>query len=290
MKKSPISFCSVIAALVLLVCCAAPGLPQRAAGNDIHRVDFRNFTYRPSCLEGDTPGKSEAVKVTNGSFSRSDPDNALNFEIRRIDYGDLTRDGRDEAVVLTTCNTGGTGQFSEGFVYGMQNGKPALLARLGGGDRANGTIRCVRVESELVKVERLGTLTGRAIGVDFIETTAYRLSGHRLAKTGRAARRDFRSSATAKAVHFERGKDSAILTGTAKTIVEYAVRAAAEQRMTIRITSKQNNAAFEIIIDDYTMACRSTEWSGKLESNGEYRIVVIPAKGIADYKLEVTIH
>lgn len=77
--------------------------------------------------------------------------------------------------------------------------------------------------------------------------------------------------------------------GTAKAIVEYSVRAAADQTMTVRITSKGNNVAFEIIIDDYTMACRSTEWSGKLDSNGEYRIVVIPTEGIADYKLEVTI-
>src|SRR5258706_11104090 len=120
---------------------------------DIHKVDFRNFTYRPYCV-GDEPHK---MTVKNGeSIEDKQMDGYVDhtyFEIRGIKYGDLNADAKDEAIIITNCNTGGTGQFTEGFVYTIKAGKPILWARIPGGDRAYGGLRDARVENGLLVVE-----------------------------------------------------------------------------------------------------------------------------------------
>src|SRR5438132_7304502 len=86
--------------------------------------------------------KLKNITLKKGEFARSKEMDGYTdhfyFEIRGIEYGDLTGDGKDEAIILTNCNTGGTGQFTEGLIYSMKAGKPALLMRIPGGDRADG--------------------------------------------------------------------------------------------------------------------------------------------------------
>src|SRR5437763_13846551 len=94
---------------------------------DIHSVDFKNFSYQPYC-DGE-----EAQKLTtrSGEYSKETQMDGyadrIWFKVFEVSYGDLNGDGRDEAVVLTTCNTGGTGNFTEGFIYSMKAGKPSLI-------------------------------------------------------------------------------------------------------------------------------------------------------------------
>jgi hypothetical protein len=196
----------------------------------------------------------------------------------------------DEAIVLTVCNTGGTLWADEGLLYTMRNGKPVMLSRIEGGDRANGSIRAVRIEDGLLKVERHEPdFLGRPIGVESIETTTYRLSGSRLLRVGRPVHRSFRGEKSAKRIQFERGATSTVVSGTTSSADFYVLRALENQTLTVRISSTLDNARFEIIVDDYTMAYRKTEWTGKLESRGDYHIVVVPSKGICDYKLEIDV-
>src|SRR5262249_33136953 len=141
-----------------------------------------------------------------------------------------------------------------------------------------------------LKVERLGSMpSGRAVGADFIDTTAYRLSGSKLLRVGRPVRRSLRGENRAKRIQFERGESSATLTGTTSGADFYVLGARENQTLTVRVSSPQNNARFELIVDDSTMAYRVTEWSGKLESRGNYHIVVVSNAGGSDYKLEVTV-
>src|SRR5438445_13218141 len=82
---------------------------------DTHKVDFRNFTYQPYCAGEET----QKITVKNSEFSQEKQMDGyvdrMYFEIRGIAYGDLNGDGKDEAIIITNCNTGGTGQFTEGF-------------------------------------------------------------------------------------------------------------------------------------------------------------------------------
>jgi hypothetical protein len=43
------------------------------------------------------------------------------------------------------------------------------------------------------------------------------------------------------------------------------------------------------MIDDYTMTCRTTDWTGELPATGDYRVYVLSTKGPASYTLEVAI-
>src|SRR5215467_14260222 len=129
MRKDSLKTClwRPLVGLAMYALCLALGLAQDKSANDIHRIDFRNFTYRPLCF-GEEPS---TIRVKNGSFDSKDKDGGvLKFDVTSVVYGDLNNDGMDEAVVLTNCNTGGTGQWDEGFIYTMRNGKPVMLLRL----------------------------------------------------------------------------------------------------------------------------------------------------------------
>ena len=91
----------------------AEALCSHAADNSVGRL--QEFTYRPSCSK--TP-----IRVKNGVFERTKPDRFY-FKIGNIAYGDIGGDGSTEAIVLSACNSGGSGVFSEGFVFGLVNGQ-----------------------------------------------------------------------------------------------------------------------------------------------------------------------
>lgn len=261
------------------------------AAGDVHSVDFRNFVYQPSCADFESEEAKVPVRVSGGRFEAS-PGTDLEgtyFEVGEIVYGDLIGDGHDEAIVRTMCSTGGTGRFDEGFIYGMKDGKPVLLGRIPGGDRASGGVRCVRVEDGALKVERTGNETGAALGVDFIDTETWKLQGGKLTETGTAVHRPIGSTQVAKPIRFAKGASSGTVRGTTSGTDTYVLQAREGQTMTVHLTAPQKNAAFEIMIDDYTVTCRTTEWSGELPTTGTYRIFVLATKGSASYELSVGI-
>src|SRR6476469_9156721 len=97
----------------LLISIATLGITA-AAQSDIHSVDFKNFAYQPYCASEATT----RIRVKNGEYSKETPQGGyvdhFYFNVMGVTYGDVTGDGQDEAVVLSVCNTGGTGNFTEG--------------------------------------------------------------------------------------------------------------------------------------------------------------------------------
>ncbi|MBD0369347.1 MAG: hypothetical protein ICV60_00725 [Pyrinomonadaceae bacterium] len=153
---------------------------------DIRKIDFQNFTYRPTC-----PYERRVIRVRGGRYERKRQGDELYFSITQIIYGDLTGDGREEAVVTSYCATGGTGRLSEGYIYTMQRGRLVELVRLEQGDRAFGGISQVDIKGGQLVVERYAPEapgTG-ACCPKYIDTQTYRLQGRRLIKVGRAQRR-----------------------------------------------------------------------------------------------------
>lgn len=162
--------------------------PPPAASGDIRRVDFRNFSYPALCAE--ELGLSGGIPVRRGEYAKEDRDGSLHFGIFSVSYGDLTGDGRAEAVVAASCNTGGTGQFSEGMVFSMRENRPVLIGRVTGGDRAYGGIAGLSIEKGRLVVERYATdEDGPACCPKYVDTTRLRWDGGQLVQDGGVSRR-----------------------------------------------------------------------------------------------------
>lgn len=103
-------------------------------------------------------------------------------------FGDLDGDGAEEAVQVTTLNTGGTGQFTLVWVFHLAGGKPQVLGVVPGGDRADGGVVGVDIDAgELIVFRYTGgegaccptgeqTERWRWTGKDFAEDVASRTS------------------------------------------------------------------------------------------------------------------
>lgn len=159
--------------------------------SDIRKIDFKNFTYEPSCAGEET----RKVTVKDGEFSEVKQEDGyvdrFYFTVMSVVYGDVTADGNEDAVILTNCNMGGTGQFTEGFIYELKNEKPSLAARIPGGDRAYGGLKAARVESGLLVVESYDPGEESASCCpEFFLISRYKVSGGKLVESGKAERRE----------------------------------------------------------------------------------------------------
>lgn len=270
---------------------ASPATARPQAGG-IRAVDFRNFTYPPSCVEG------KPVVVKDGSYTKDVEDDKVYFEVQPgIAYGDLDGDGRDEAAVVTLCNTGGTGQFTEGYVYGMRGAKPVILAELDTGDRADGGISRVEIKDGLLYVSRYGVDEGGgACCPQFVETIGFKLRGKTLVPAGKPLRvvmPDQEPDPTPERVAFARGATKTSVRGTTSANETYLVGARAGQRMRVTLSAADDAAEFTVSASDGTfLAHRRTGavWSAVLPTTGDYHISVNATSGEAvRFTLEVAI-
>lgn len=156
---------------------------------DIRTIDFRNHRYAPDCLRGDD-GKQQTVQTRDGVFERNNEQDKIHFAVAGVSHGDLTDDGHDEAVVLTTCNTGGSGVLDQGFVYGARDDQVVELGRIETGSNAFGGIVSLRINKGRVTVERYATdEDGAHCCPKYIDTTYLRWDGARLVSDGNVSRR-----------------------------------------------------------------------------------------------------
>lgn len=93
-------------------------------------------------------------------------------------------------------------------------------------------------------------------------------------------------------IQFARGTSSAVVEdavvrGTRDT---YLLGARARQRMTVNISSVEQNAVFDVVAPNgRVIKQEATSFSGALPVNGDYRIVVGGTRGNATYRLQVSI-
>ncbi|HYR07082.1 MAG TPA: hypothetical protein VEQ60_04925 [Longimicrobium sp.] len=146
---------SALAAVFLLVAtagtAACQGTPPSAqpspvAGASVRDTDFRNFRYAFgeaswTLVDGTQPDAGEEE---------------LRYELDAVTYGDVTGDGREEALVTITAETGGTMVPHWIFVYGAGARGPELLWSFESGDRAAGGLKRVYAEGGMLVVELLG--------------------------------------------------------------------------------------------------------------------------------------
>jgi hypothetical protein len=244
-----------------------------SAQNSVNSVDFKNFTY-PAFCAGEEP---EDITVRNGSFSRETVSqdgytDRFYFEIIDIAIGDLDGDGRDEAVVLSVCNTGGTGRFSEGYVFaGGDGGNAELIDRIGGGDRAYGGLRSARISGGILSVESNDVSEeGGACCPEFIVTTRYKLDGGKLVVQGTPSSRPVYP---VQRLSFARGASSTSLTlkvvkGEGRRLV---VGARAGQTLTVSVNTKHLSLR---LLEDADVQDGVSTLTARLPKTGDYTIEI----------------
>jgi hypothetical protein len=247
------------------------GSAKGIVDQQIRKVDFKNFTYDAMCAGEE----SQKVTVTNGEFSSEKQEDGyvdrFHFRIMDISYGDLNSDNSEEAIVLTVCNTGGTGNFSEGFIYALKDAKPVLVDRIPGGDRAYGGLLKARVEDGQLVVEAYDPGEGGAnCCPELIVTTRYDVSGGKLKQVGKSQKRPLYPS---QRVAFPKGS-----TGTALKITlpadegkRYIVGARAGQTLDVSVNSEKLSLR---LLEDAELTSNANGFSALLPKNGDYTIEV----------------
>ena len=254
------------------------------AQDTIDSVDFKNFTYKPYCASPDT----QTVSVKDGEFSSEKQMDGwvdrFYFAVFDVALGDLDGDGKNEAVVLTTCNTGGTGNFSEGFIYKANAGKPLLIARIPGGDRAYGGLRSANIENGqlIIKSNEAGE-EGGACCPQYVVTTRYRLTGSNLAAMGKPLRHDLFPK---ERITFARGTsgrsfETTIPPGEGKRFI---VNARAGQ--ILRVSTSSNDISLHMLVDSMVTEGVNS-FSARLKQNGDH---VFLLQNDADHELTVTVN
>jgi len=271
----------VLKVLLILAVAVLPAtaLGHPAAGTDIHGVDFRNFTYKDVC---GPEGGSTTVKDGSYSVQNEADFDKVYFEITDVVYGDVTGDGSDDALVLTLCNTGGTGNFTDGLLFTMRAGKPTVIARLGVGDRADGGIHSASINGGRLLVDRYVNMGGGACCPEAIETYSFKWNGRLLAQIGAAPKRSYQwygssGDETPQRVKFLKGTSSATLGGSTVANEAYVLGARANQAITVRFTTKDPNASAAILTPSGELLGKCTPgatWSGALPVTGDYSIRV----------------
>jgi len=102
---------------------------------------------------------------------------------------------------------------------------------------------------------------------------------------------------TTKRIKFAKGKHTATLSNSVIRGDEdtYLAGAKAKQKLTVKITSVEKNAAFFIekpsggYLENAGDGDDQTTWTGTLPDDGDYKITVAGTRGNATYKLSVTI-
>lgn len=141
-----------------------------AGGKTVHDIDWLNRSYDSGEVGQVTvkDGVYEYAMDENGNmvaadYEPKDPDAYVergSFEVSKPLFGDLDGDGADEAVLVVYFNGGGTGRFTGIDVYGMRDGKEAVIGGIPGGDRGDGGISDVKLEGKVVVVDRMMSMEG----------------------------------------------------------------------------------------------------------------------------------
>lgn len=258
------------------------------AQKDIKEVDFSNFTYEPFCASEN----SQKITVKDSEFAETKevdgfPDRIF-FKAFNVTYGDLTGDKKDEAIVLTVCNTGGTGNFTEGFIYSIRHGKTALIARIPGGDRAYGGLREAYSENGILTIESndVGE-AGGACCPEFVVTSYYKLVGSELKEAKKSSRRELYPK---ERVSFPKGASGTTMnvTVTAQEIKRFVVSAKAGQTLTVSINKRGGSLR---LLEEADVKDEVTKLTAKLPKSGDYTIELQSFEEIdSDFSLTIKIN
>lgn len=253
------------------------------AQNDIRKVDFQNFTYSPDFCGGHDKRK---ITVKDGIFSEEKEvdgfTNRIYFNVYNTTYGDLDGDKKEEAVLFSMCNTGGTGNFTEAYIYKIVNGKPVRKMLLVGGDRADGGLREARIKNGLLVIESSdpGEMGG-ACCPEFIVTNAYRFDGKKLKEIGKATKRKIYPETRIAFDKGKFGKTFSLKMSADNEIKRFVVGASKDQHLIVTKTS--DDAKVTLFKGDAKVSKENNSLIAELNKTGDY---IFEIRNFSDKYLE----
>ena len=239
----------------------------------IRDFDFKNFLCPP--VMGDIYYRA---RLKNGEHYMADDKRSPEFAIDRAYFADIDSDGKEEAIVAVTQWGGGTGFFSDAFVFKLINGYPRVIDRFGVGDRSMGGIRDIRAYKGVVSVERndAGTF-GSACCVEFVTTDRYKWNGKQLSLFGTQIRH---SLFPVTNIRFKTGEWSAtqdVLFGKDDERKRFVIQARAGQKLTV---TSDNIKLLPYLLDGEADVTKTTDgFEATLSKDGQYRILVSQRDG-----------
>ncbi|HEY0457579.1 MAG TPA: hypothetical protein VGC97_00410 [Pyrinomonadaceae bacterium] len=127
----------------------APALPE----SPIRSVDFGNFTY--PWTEEMSSADEKILTLKNGKREFV-INGQIGVSLSKPEYGDVTNDGEEEALINLSVQTGGSSMPNMIYVYTLENKKPKLLWSFDTGDRAEGGFKKIYAEHGELVVELFG--------------------------------------------------------------------------------------------------------------------------------------
>jgi hypothetical protein len=125
----------------------------------IRQIDFANFSFP------ELPSKKCSKKVidlTNGRYDAPEHLKKLpsadcwSVVFTGVDYGDVTGDNEEEAIVKLYAELGGNSSYSDVYIYSLVNKQPTMLWKFMTGDRADGGLKRIYSEAGKLVVELFG--------------------------------------------------------------------------------------------------------------------------------------
>ena len=207
--------------------------------DDIKTFDFRNALLPP--VVGDIYRR---MRVKDGEHRLSGDERSRELWVDNITYGDLDGDGNDEAVVSLFHWGGGSGVFSDDFVFKLVDGLPKVIDRIGVGDRGFGGSRGLFIRNRTLFIERHDAGThGSPCCPEFVVRYTFRWNGKHLFKAGesrrllhdvqriRFARGNYSSEVLAAPNGMSRGNE----------VARFVVRARAGQTLKVLVERTESN-------------------------------------------------
>lgn len=119
--------------------------------DSITDIDFKNFTF-PWTKDQGSP---ELFTLKDGKKGRISDDDT-EATLQKIEYGDVTNDGKKEAMISIYPWSGGNCQCEMVYIYTLKDGKPLLLWSFDTWDRAIGGFKKAYSEKGILIIELFG--------------------------------------------------------------------------------------------------------------------------------------
>ena len=139
-----------------------PTATQTKPDDPIRSIDFANFTYPWVKDLGDPRNR---FTLSNGELpprrNQQGIIQNMGVSLERVEYGDVTGDGQDEAVIILTFTTGGSATPHAVYVYARHDDETKLLWSGAMGDRADGGLQKVYAQDGQLVVERFSPVENK---------------------------------------------------------------------------------------------------------------------------------
>jgi hypothetical protein len=149
-----------------------------AQSQSIRNIDFKNRTYNLLCGDVD---RHTSVHIRDGEFHGKKLGIDTSINLYEVVYGDLTRDGKEEAVILYGCGSGASYAYFRALLFTMKHRGASLVAEIAGGNKGDGGFESVTIRRNMLIVNRYQVAqAGSACCPILIESSKYRLRNGRL--------------------------------------------------------------------------------------------------------------